>query len=141
MIRQQRRPTPQNERRGTTTVEFALVAPIILLLFFGAVEMTNLNMIRHTAANAAYEGARKMIVVGGTEEDARTEVLRLLGIVGIANGAEVDVDQWPDRIRVAVNVPVNLNSWGLGRFTGGTTVTQSCTLRRELVDHSLIVID
>lgn len=49
--------------------------------------------------------------------------------------------QWPDRIRVEVNIPVNLNSWGLGRFTANTTVTQACTLRREVVDHSLIVID
>lgn len=137
MIRKPRRKIPPNQRRGATTVEFALVVPIILLMFFGAIEMTNLNMIRHTAANAAYEGARKTIVVGGTEDHARAEVLRLLGIVGIANGVVVDVDQWPDRVRVAVNVPVSENSWGLGRFTAGTTVTQACTLRREVVDHSL----
>jgi Flp pilus assembly protein TadG len=126
-----------SRRRGATAVEFALVAPIIFLLFLGSIEMTNLNMISHTAANAAYEGARQSIVAGGTADDARAEVFRLLEIVRIHNGSEADVQMLADRVTVTVRIPVHLNSWGLSRFTGNLTVTRSCTLKRELVDHSL----
>ena len=118
-------------------MEFALVAPIIFLLFLGSIEMTNLNMIRHTAMNAAYEGARQTIVAGGTAADARQEALRLLNVVHIGNGAVVDVVEYPDRVTVIVRVPVHLNSWGLSRFSGNMTISQSCTLKRELMKHSI----
>ena len=127
-------------RRGATTVEFALVAPVIFLLFLGSIEMTNLNMIQHTAVNAAYEGARQTIVAGGTADDARQEVLRLLELARIDNGAEVDVKETPEAVMVTVRVPLNLNSWGLARFTNNVTVIQSCTLEREIVDHSLLLV-
>ena len=93
-------PGRSSRRRGATAVEFALVAPIIFLLFLGSIEMTNLNMIRHTAMNAAYEGARQTIVAGGTADDARKESLRLLNAVHIGNGAVVGA-----KAAVTGNVP------------------------------------
>ncbi len=40
-------------RRGATLVEFALVVPILFLLFFAAVEFARVAMIRHTVDNAS----------------------------------------------------------------------------------------
>lgn len=137
MTKTRRRKGARSDRAGAVLVEFAFVIPIILVLFLFAIEVTNLNMIRHTAANAAYEGARQAIVAGGTEDDARDEVLRLLDIVGISTAAVVDVDQWPDRVRVTVSIPVHLNSWGISRLVPGTAITHGCTLQREVVDFSL----
>lgn len=53
-------------RGGTAIVEFAVVAPLIFLLFLGGLELTALNFARQTAGNASYEAARKMIIPGGT---------------------------------------------------------------------------
>ena len=73
----------QRTRSGATTVEFAIVVPITLTMFLGAIELTRMNFIRQTAANAAYEGARKAIVPGNTVQDAQTEALRLLNTMGV----------------------------------------------------------
>jgi Flp pilus assembly protein TadG len=126
----------RSSRRGATAVEFAFVAPIIFLLFLGSIEMTNLNTIRHTASNAAYEGARQTIVAGGTADAARQEVTRLLGIVNVGNQAQCDVTELPDRVTVTVRIPVQHNSWGLLRFCGNLTVVQACTLKREMVQQT-----
>ncbi len=56
----------RSQRKGVTAVEFAFVAPIIFALFIGAIEITRLNFIRNSAANAAYEGARKAVTPGST---------------------------------------------------------------------------
>ena len=48
-----------SRRRGALTVEFAIVAPLIFLLFLGGLELTALNFARQTLGNASYEAARK----------------------------------------------------------------------------------
>lgn len=126
-----------HRRTGTVAVEFALVAPVIFLLFLSAIEIANLNFVRHTAGNAAYEGARNAIIAGGTADDASQEALRLLNLMGVGNGATVDVTLTTTSVSVSVMIPMNQNSWGISRFTNGTIVTQSCTLNREIVDKSL----
>ncbi len=119
------------ERRGATTVEFAIVVPIIFAMFLGTIEMTRLNFIRHSAANAAYEGARKAIVPGSTAAEASAEASRLMTAVGVGNGVAVAVSTTTDSTTVTVTVPVNQNSWGAARFSSGMTITQSCTLSKE----------
>src|SRR6056297_515601 len=45
-------------RHGVAVVEFVFVATIAFVLFFAAFEFCRVAMIRHTADNAVYEGAR-----------------------------------------------------------------------------------
>ena len=123
----------QRNRAGATTVEFAFVVPIIFTMFLGAIELTRMNFIRQTAANAAYEGARKAIVPGNSATDAETEALRLLTTLGVRNGAGVVVASTINRVTVTVTIPINQNSWGLTRFTGGFSVSQSCSLTVEAI--------
>lgn len=123
------RPSPR--RAGATTVEFAIIVPIIFAIFLGSLEMTRLNFIRHSASNAAYEGARKAIVPGSTTEQARGEALRLMTAVGVSNGVTATVTNNLSSTTVTVSVPVSRNSWGVARFSAGMTITQSCTLSRE----------
>ena len=120
-------------RLGATTVEFAMVVPIIFTMFLGSIELTRLNFIRQTASNASYEAARKAIVPGNTDNDARVEALRLLTSLGVGNGATASVIRSPNSITVTVAVPIGQNSWGLTRLTGGYSVTQSCSLTLEAV--------
>src|SRR3990170_1920701 len=77
-------------RRGATAVEFALTAPIFFMFLLAAFEFGWLNVIRHTADNAAYEAARTAMVPGATADEARAKANGLLAIVG-ARGASVTV--------------------------------------------------
>jgi Flp pilus assembly protein TadG len=118
-------------RQGATAVEFALVVPIIFALFIGAIEMTRMNFIRHSAANAAYEGARAGIVIGGENNDCSKAAKDLLKRVGVKNDVDVQVTSDATSVTVTVSVPVDKNSWGLGRFTSGFNITQACHLSKD----------
>jgi Flp pilus assembly protein TadG len=48
----------QQQRRGTVTVEFAIVAPVFLTLLLGVTEASRLFEMRNQLAIAAREGAR-----------------------------------------------------------------------------------
>ena len=129
MMKQRRK----EQRRGVTAVEFAIVAPLILTLFLGAIELTRLNFLRHTAANAAYEAARTCVVPGATVAEGIAEANRLLQAMGAGNQADIQVVPSPDSILVTVTIPVSQNSWALGRFSKNFNLVQSCQLRRESI--------
>ena len=112
-------------------MEFAIVAPLIFLLFVGSLEMTALNFARQTAGNASYEAARKMIIPGGTSAQAVAEGKRVLTALGIGIGATVTIVDSVTSVTVTVSVPASNVSWGLTRFCYGMTLQQSCTLTKE----------
>ena len=122
---------PDN-RRGVVTVEFAIVAPVIFLMFFGALEFAAVNLVRQTASNAAYEGARVLVVPGANSDEAKTVAEQMLVNIGVANGATVNVEETTEEVTVTVTIPADRNSWGLSRLFGGITVAQKCRLSREV---------
>ncbi len=124
-------PSPANKRKGALTVEFAIVAPLIFLLFLGGLALCSLNFALQTAGNASYEAARKLIIPGGTVAQAQAEGLRQMNIVGLGAGATVTVVNDPDYATATVSVPAGSVSWGLVRFSSGYTLRQTCTLTKE----------
>ncbi|HYO24041.1 MAG TPA: TadE family protein [Lacipirellulaceae bacterium] len=125
----------RHARRGATVVEFAIVAPLFFLLLLAAFEFGRLNVIRHTADNAAYEAARLAMVPGATAGEAIAEATRILRIVG-TRGARVTVDPGTlsptdEQITVTVDVPLDQNGWITPRFTRSRTLRASSTLRAE----------
>ena len=124
-------PRVGTSRRGVLTVEFAIVAPLIFLLFLGGLELTALNFARQTAGNASYEAARKLIIPGGTVAQAQAEGLRQMNIVGLGSGATCTVVDAPTTATATVSVPATNVSWGLMRFCAGYSITQKCTLTKE----------
>ena len=118
-------------RRGALTVEFAIVAPLIFLLFLGGLELTALNFARQTLGNASYEAARKMIIPGGTAAQAQSEGIRQMNLVGISSGVSVTTAETQTSVTVQVSVPAASVSWGLVRFSSGYVLKQSCTLTKE----------
>ena len=70
-------------RTGATAVEFAIVAPIFFTLVLASLEFGRLNIIRHTADQAAYEAARFAMVPGATAAEAKSKAESILKIVGI----------------------------------------------------------
>ncbi len=133
-MKKQSRRRRQN-RQGATAVEFALVAPIFFLLLFASFEFSRLNVIRHTADNAAYEAARIAMVPGATAAEAVTEANRILNIVG-ARGATVTVNPATialstRQITVTIDVPMGQNGWIAPRFTGALNLRSVATLKAE----------
>ncbi len=124
-------PRVGTSRRGALTVEFAIAAPLIFLLFLGGLELTALNFARQTAGNASYEAARRLIIPGGTVAQAQAEGLRQMNMVGLGTGASCTVVNAATTATATVSVPATNVSWGLMRFCAGYNITQKCTLTKE----------
>jgi Flp pilus assembly protein TadG len=125
----------RNKRRGATAVEFALTAPVFILFLLAAFEFGWMNVVRHTADNAAYEAARTAVVPGATTAEATAKANKLLKIVG-ARGATVTVSPNPltldsDAVTVNIQIPMKKNGLIVPRFTSNTTIKAQSTLRTE----------
>lgn len=100
-------------------------------------EFSRVNVIRHTADNAAYEAARIAIVPGATAAEATAEAERILRVVG-ARDAVVTVNPNPlnqasNEVTVSVAIPMARNTLTVGTFTGTKTLRAQSTLRTERV--------
>ena len=127
----------KNHRNGTTAVEFAVVAPVFFLFIIAAVDLGRLNIIRHTADNAAYEAARHAMVPGATAAEAISEANVILRSVG-TTGSTVTVspavlDPSVNEITVTVEVPLDQNGWITPHFTSGKTIVRQSRLKTERV--------
>jgi Flp pilus assembly protein TadG len=124
-------------RRGALSVELSLTIPVLFAIFFGAVEVTRLNMLRHTIENAAYEGARQGIIPGATADSARNAALAALNAVDVRDAivrvSPTVIVPSTSRVSVEIEVPVSSNCWGTSSFVGLDNLTRSCTLSRELL--------
>jgi Flp pilus assembly protein TadG len=117
-------------------VEFAIALPALLLFTFAGVEFARVNMIRNTAANAAYEGARAGITPGSTAADCEAAANRLLNFTGISGGTAVATPNpiLPDSrtVTVTVTVPISAaNSFLTPQFYIGKSLVSSVALPRE----------
>lgn len=125
----------KRNRRGAAAVEFAVVAPIFFVLVIAAFEFGRMNVIRHTADNAAYEAARHAMVPGATAAEAVAKANSILNIVG-TRGANIRInpaviDNSVDEITVTIDVPMNQNGWITPRFTSSSNIRASSRLRTE----------
>ncbi len=124
------------------TVEFAVTVPVLFAILFTAFEFSRMNVIRQTAVNAAYEGARRGVVPGATETDVKAVAQSILSVVG-TRSATVTVDPTvltPDttEVTVTVTVPLQENSYVTSRFFAGKDALTSCTLKRELIETVVV---
>ncbi len=72
-------------RRGTTAVEFAVVAPIALLFTFGLIEVSTLLKIDGALITATIEGGREASISTASAEDVDQVIRESLSIMGISN--------------------------------------------------------
>lgn len=128
---------PRRRRRpcGTTAVEFALTFPLALILFFACIEFARMNLIRNSAANAAYEGARRAIIPGGQADQAREACLAVLRLstvnVATVRVEPATIDDTTPQVTVTAEVPLSSNSWLPPFFLGDRIIIRTCTLTRE----------
>ena len=64
----------KRHRRGAAAVEFAAVAPIMILFMFGIVELGRMLMIKNALTHASREGARLAVTPNATTSDVEERV-------------------------------------------------------------------
>ena len=118
-------------------VELAIVAPILVVIFLGMVEVSRGIMVQQIITNAAREGAREAILDGATISDVQTSVTQYLTNSTIS-GATVSVSPDPtttvsrQQITVTVNISYANVMWlSAGYFNSGDVLSASCSMRSE----------
>ncbi len=127
-------------RAGGVAVETAVVLPVLFMMMFGAVDCARLNMVRNTAQNAAYEGARNAITPGATASDAATVAQKVLNGVGIKNYtvsvSPSTITTATDTVTVTITVPLKDNSWTAAASRTTRNMVRSCTMSVEKTKRS-----
>jgi len=127
-------------RRGAAVVEFALVAPLFILLVFGMIEFGRMVMVQQVLTNASREGARLAVLDGSTTANVQTTVNSYLASSSIT-GANVTVNPNPPSnaafgapVTVTVSIPFSQVSWlPSPMYLGATTMSATSVMRRESV--------
>ena len=132
------RPHPPADRRGAVITEFAICAPVFFLIVLAMFEFGWLNVVRHTADNAAYEASRVAMVPGATAAEAIAEAQRIMTAIGTRE-ATVTVNPAtlaPEttEVTVTVRVPLDRNSLVIPKFGRGKEIESNSTLRTERVE-------
>ena len=122
-------------RKGSHCVEFAIVLPIMLLLFLSGIEFARINLLRHLAENASYEAARHVIVPGSTVEEAKAKANAILSVMGVT-GASLTVSPDPmlettGTVSVKVTFPAEKNLWMVPMFSKNLIFQSETTLLTE----------
>lgn len=119
---------PQQAQLGAAAVEFALILPILLLVFFGMIELSLALYDKAILTNASREGARAGIVLSSpklTDAQIRTVVLNYtngaLISLGSTTAPTVTIEQstpasFPNPLRVTVSY--TYKGLGVGTLLG-----------------------
>lgn len=123
-------------RRGTSVVEMAVMAPLLLTAMFGMFEVGYAFMCKQTVTLAAREGARAASLPGGNMEDVNSAVNACMGsakLSGYSTSSNIsqlgptDYEVW-----VAVDMPFDRASFTGNLLGGGTfNISAKATMRRE----------
>ncbi len=126
-----------NKRRGAAVVEFAVCVPVLVLIVFGSIEMTNGIYLKQAGTAAAYEAARVVTATGGLESSATTraqEVLAGYSVVGATIAISPAVDSTTPRgtyVSVSVTIPSRENSHGLNMLLGSSVIDAEVTMVKQ----------
>ena len=124
-----------SNRRGVTAVEFAIVAPIVLLMIFSILELARLMMFAGNVNTALLVGAREATLAESTVEDVE-ELIRLeLRRFGIR---QAEISFTPDEmtptlaeVQIDIEVPINANNGLVVSQISNSTVSRSFSVNRE----------
>ena len=125
----------KQSRKGASSVEFALVFPLVLTFFLGLITVAQGFLILDMTQLAAYEGARRGTILDATAEEvmARTKetlgALRLRDVDILVSPSQID-NSTPE-VEVSINVPMRSNAWAAGPFLPSNWVIGSSVKLRK----------
>jgi Flp pilus assembly protein TadG len=115
-------------------VEFALVAPVFLLLVFGMIEFGRMVMVEQMLADASREGARLAALVGVSDAEAVAAVEARLAEAAIRGATVTVTSNAPQTRTVSVAIPFRQVSWlPTPSYLGNHTLRAQTTTHREAV--------
>lgn len=128
----------KTNRSGAAAVEFALIAPLLFMLFLGFVDVGRAIMVKNLLTSAARDGARSATLDGATVTDIQEQVSTFL-IGASVGGVTVTVTPDPlttaeigDPVSVNASVPFSAVSWLPSSFYfGGVSLESTVVMRRE----------
>lgn len=136
-LRKSTRPGRRSHRRGAAAVEFAFVAPLLMMLLFGATELGRAMYIQNSVTAAAREGAREATLPSATQASVEAIVSQYTsdisdGTPAVTISPALNVAESGDMMTVTVSVPTStLSSWGRSWLGQSFNVSSSATMRRE----------
>ncbi|MDA0657753.1 MAG: TadE/TadG family type IV pilus assembly protein [Planctomycetota bacterium] len=128
----------REKRRGTAVVEFAIVAPVFILLVFGMIEFGRMVMVQQMLTSATREGARMAVVEGAVAGTIETWVEDYLESMTVHNGtatvtpSPLDNAAVGDPVTVTASVTFGNVSWiPVPMYLGNRVLTATSVMRRE----------
>lgn len=132
----------RNARRaGATTVEMAIVGPLLLLFIFGLFDIAHGFMVQHLIQDATRQGCRVGICSRKTNVSVQATIDRLLKAEGITNASttilvnDAASDVATARAGDNISVQITLASSEVSLFPGTGylkgRLQATCTMRRE----------
>ena len=131
----ERQHIPMKKRRGAALVEFAIVFPLVLLIFAGMIEISRVLLLQHSADTASYEGARSAMVPGATVGEATQAARDLLLAAGLKSATvtvtPLVITEATPLITVRVEIPISPNAWISPSWFKESKVVSETTLFSE----------
>lgn len=128
----------RSSRKGIAAVEFAVIAPIMVMLTFGLIELGRISMVKQTAIHASREGARVAAHPNATSasvlERVDTELLphSLDNAVVEFDPVSPEATEPGSLITVRVKIDLSSISWVPNVFNFGVSdIVAESTMRRE----------
>jgi Flp pilus assembly protein TadG len=129
----------RTRRLGAATVEFAAVAPLLLLFILGIIEFGRAMTVQEILTNGAREGARKAALPGTSDSDVYAAIDSYMAGAGISGHSRTVTPRTSTAapgtaMRVTVSVPYSSVSWLPSQavaFLGSSALTASVEMRKE----------
>jgi Flp pilus assembly protein TadG len=123
--------------RGVAAVEFALVAPIFLMVVIGIIEVGRAIMVQQVLINAARVGARRAVMLSSTQQavlDVVSEYTTGVGVTGVTTTVSPNPATAEAGAAITVQASVNfanVNWLPTPWFMGGKTLRSTSVMRKE----------
>jgi Flp pilus assembly protein TadG len=132
----------RKKRLAAAAVEFAVVAPVFLLMVFGMIEYGRMVMVYQVITNASREGARAAVLDGATTSSVTASVNSYM-TSALISGQTVTVSpnppstaQYGDPVTVTVSIPFSQVSWlPSPMYLGSKTLAAATVMRRETTNN------
>jgi len=118
-------------------VEFALVAPLMILFTMGLIDIGRMTMVKQLLVNASREGARQATLTEATSASVQAGVLQTLSNSGVTGSVTISPSSLTGAsagttVTVTVSADANSVSWmGSSMFMFGKYITAATSMRRE----------
>ncbi len=128
----------QQRQRGVAAVEFAMIAPLMILFTFAMVEIGRFMIVKEAATHASREGARMAVRPAATVDEVISRVNDELAVLSI-NEATITIDppqlenaQPGEMVTVSISIAPETISWTSGVFELEIAqIVAESTMRRE----------